>query len=396
VEWLEANATALGRRAPDLAIRLLRTVVNHPSVDADHRERLATRLTRLMSLLGGPPAAAAPPLPAREDDRWGAGRAPEEGTDPLQRPADTRADSTDRAGRPPQERTDQSRLGVGRGVGAPHVSGHPPGERTHHRQHPAASRAGQPEVAEVAGGALRVELLGPVRAWLGDREIALGSSRPRAVFAMLALRAGAVVRREELIAGVWGGGARATAHGSLHTYVSALRKALGPDRERGRASLLESVRSGYRLRLGPDRSDVAEFDRLREQARQQLEGGDPGGTMRTLDAALELCRGEPLSGLTGPFAPAQRPRLIEGRAAAREQRAEAGLAAGLPAEVVAELAALVGEAPLRERPRELLMLALHRSGRSAEALEAFREARRVLVAELGVEPGPGLRGVHEH
>src|SRR5215468_9289442 len=179
------------------------------------------------------------------------------------------------------------------------AAGHPSGQRTDRRQLAAVARAGMTDGAD---GALRVQLLGPVRAWRGNREVALGSSRPRAVFAMLAMRAGAVVRREELVAGVWGEEAPATAHGSLHTYVSALRKALEPERERGGASLLESARSGYRLRLDPQRSDVAEFDRLREQARRQLDGGDPGGAVRTLDRALELWRGEALSGVRGPFA----------------------------------------------------------------------------------------------
>jgi DNA-binding SARP family transcriptional activator len=361
VEWLLANATALGRRAPDLAVRLLRTVAEHPSADAGHRERLAARLAQLAVPPAQPPEAEAQHVPASEGDRRDPAGAPVVPVPVVTVPVSAAP------------------------VAAASVA--------------AAPVAAAPVVPVPVGavdGALRVQLLGPVRAWRGGREVRLGSSRPRAVFAMLAMRAGAVIPRQELVTGVWGEQPPATAHGSLHTYVSALRKALEPDRERGGASLLESVGSGYRLRLDPQRSDVAEFDRLREQARRQLDDGDPRGAMRALDRALELWRGEALSGVSGPFARAQRHRLTEGRTAAREQRAAAGLAAGLPAAVVAELAALVGEEPLRERPRELLMLALHRSGRSAEALEAFREARRVLLAELGVEPGPGLREMHEH
>ncbi|MEV1120352.1 BTAD domain-containing putative transcriptional regulator [Actinosynnema sp. NPDC049800] len=244
-------------------------------------------------------------------------------------------------------------------------------------------------------GALRVELLGTVRAWWGEREVELGSSRPRALFAMLALRSGGV-GRDELVAGVWGADAPPTAEGSVHTYVSTLRKALEPDRPRGvPARSLVSVGSGYRL-LVDGGLDVAAFESMRDQARRQLADGDPGAARRSLDEALALWRGEALAGLTGPFAEAQRRRLGEARTTARELRAEAALASGAHAEVVAELVDLVAEEPLRERARELLMLALHRSGRSAEALEVFRDARRVLVAELEVEPGRRLRAAHEH
>jgi DNA-binding SARP family transcriptional activator len=240
---------------------------------------------------------------------------------------------------------------------------------------------------------LRVELLGPVRAFSGEREVTLGSSRPRAVFAMLASRQNSVVSRAELIDGVWGENAPATAAGSLHTYVSTLRKSLEPDRGRGVAPrLLTSVGSGYRLRV--DRVDVAEFARLREQA-DALHGGDPQGARRTLDDALALWHGEALSGVGGPFAETERARLAELRAATEERRAEAGIAAGQHTEVVADLATLVREHPLRERLRELLMLALHRWGRNAEALAAYREARRTLIDELGIEPSPALRRLHD-
>jgi DNA-binding SARP family transcriptional activator/tetratricopeptide (TPR) repeat protein len=240
---------------------------------------------------------------------------------------------------------------------------------------------------------LRVKLLGPVRAFSGERELALGSSRPRAVFAMLASRQNSAVSRAELIDGVWGENAPATAAGSLHTYISTLRKSLEPDRSRGVAPLLlTSVGSGYRLRV--DRVDVAEFARLRGQANAIL-AGDPRGARQLLDDALALWHGEALSGIGGPFAEAERARLAELRAATEELRAEAGIAAGRPTEVVPDLAALVREHPLRERPRELLMLALHRSGRNAEALAAYREARQVLIAELGIEPSPTLRRLHD-
>jgi DNA-binding SARP family transcriptional activator/tetratricopeptide (TPR) repeat protein len=243
---------------------------------------------------------------------------------------------------------------------------------------------------------LRVALLGPVRAWSGDREVALGSSRPRAVFAMLATQLNSVVSRGELIDGVWGDGAPATAAGSLHTYISTLRKSLEPDRARGATPrLLTSVGSGYRLSICREHVDVAEFGRLREQAERLLADKDPHGALRTADKALALWQGEALSGVGGPFAEAERVRLGELRTATTELRADAGIAAGRHAEMVADLATLVREHPLRERPRELLMLAMHRCGRNAEALAAYREARQVLVDELGIEPSPALRRLHD-
>ncbi|MBW4720281.1 BTAD domain-containing putative transcriptional regulator [Saccharothrix obliqua] len=243
---------------------------------------------------------------------------------------------------------------------------------------------------------LRVALLGQVRAWAGEREVALGSARQRGVFAVLALRPGAVVRRDELIRAVWGDDAPATAEGSVYTYVSVLRKALEPERPRGVPSrLLESAGSGYRLVMDATASDVAAFEELRQQARRQLDSGVPEEAVRSLDEALALWHGTPLAGLDGPFARAYRARLGDARSAARELRAEAALATGAHRDVIAELGALVTEEPLREHARELLMSALHRAGRGAEALEVFREARRVLRDELDVEPGPGLRAAHE-
>ncbi|MEU4804570.1 BTAD domain-containing putative transcriptional regulator [Actinosynnema sp. NPDC023587] len=247
-----------------------------------------------------------------------------------------------------------------------------------------------------AGQPLRVALLGPVRAWSGGREVVLGSARQRGVFAVLASRPGSAVRRDELIRAVWGDDAPATAGGSVYTYVSVLRKALEPDRPRGTPSrLLESAGTGYRLVLDPGASDVAEFEALRQRARREFDSGAPEAALRSLDEALALWRGIPLAGVDGPFARSQRLRLGEARTAARELWAEAALAAGAHPEVIAELGALVTEEPLRERARELLMAALHRAGRGAEALEVFREARQVLRDELHVEPGPGLRAAHD-
>jgi DNA-binding SARP family transcriptional activator/tetratricopeptide (TPR) repeat protein len=243
---------------------------------------------------------------------------------------------------------------------------------------------------------LHVDVLGPVRALVGGREVPLGSARPRAVFAVLALRSERVVPRDDIIDGVWGDRVPATAVGSLHTYISALRTSLNPDRGRGAKScLLTSSRAGYWLHLDPRRLDAVGFAALREQGLAALASGDPVCAVQTLDAALAFWRGDALSGLPGPYAEGQRVRLGELHVATRELRAQAALAAGLHADVIGDLTTLVSEHPLREEPRVLLMLALHRCGRSSEALEKYREARHAWVTELGLDPGPALRSLHD-
>jgi len=221
---------------------------------------------------------------------------------------------------------------------------------------------------------VRVEVLGPVRAWRGPVELVLGPARQRAVFAVLALRAGRPVTRTELVSAVWGTDAPKSVAGNIHTYVSGLRRALAPDR-----ALLTSDAAGYRLNV-PD-VDAFQFERLVRHT-------------DALDTALAMWQGDPLSGLPGPFAERERSRLAELRLDALERRASAQLDAGAYDELRAELTALVREYPLRERFRELLMLALHHGGQRAEALEVYAEGRRVLAAELGVEPGATLRDLH--
>jgi DNA-binding SARP family transcriptional activator/DNA-binding CsgD family transcriptional regulator len=245
-------------------------------------------------------------------------------------------------------------------------------------------------------GRFRAALLGPPRAWLAQREVALGPARQRAVFAALALRANRTVTRAEIIDAVWGESPPASAEGSVYTYISGLRRNLEPQRSRrSTGDILISQGSGYALRLARDDLDVNSFDRLRELGQRQLADGDPHGAVATLNNALDLWRGEALTGVPGPFAEIHRGRLAELRVATIEQRAKAILDVGGHAELSAELATLITEYPLRESLRKLLMIALYRSDRHAEALEVFREARRVLVEELGIEPGTGLRRLHD-
>jgi DNA-binding SARP family transcriptional activator/tetratricopeptide (TPR) repeat protein len=232
--------------------------------------------------------------------------------------------------------------------------------------------------------ALQVSVLGPVRAWVGDREIDLGPGRQRAVFAVLAAHAGRRVGRDELITAVWGDAPPATAAGSVYTYVSGLRRALD-------AGILDSGSGGYLLRLEPARLDSGRFQQLRTAAAELLAAGDGPTAAVRLDEALNLWRGDAYATLAGPFLELDRQRLAELRLAAAEQRARILLDSGGDDGLVAELTGLVKDNPLHEPLHELLMLALHRAGRHAEALEVFRNARRTLVAELGIEPGPALR-----
>lgn len=244
---------------------------------------------------------------------------------------------------------------------------------------------------------VRVELLGRVRAFRGEVEADIGSGHRRAVLAVLALSPGRAVSRAELIDAVWGEHPPASASGSIYTYVSSLRHALDPDR-RGRSDrsgTVSSDGSGYALRVPPEAVDVHLFDAHRERAHALRAEGDLVGALAELDAALGLWRGEPLSGLPGPFAERHRARLTELRLATVERRAEIVLASGRHRELVAKLTDLVRDNPLRETPRALLMTALYLDNRAAEALEVYADARRALIERSGTEPSATLRGVRD-
>ncbi len=241
---------------------------------------------------------------------------------------------------------------------------------------------------------LRVELLGPPRAWLDDTELKLGPARRRAVFATLAARGGQTVSVGELIADVWGGSAPASATGSVHTYVSGLRGAI---RKAGGAAheVLRSSGSSYVLRLDREALDVRRSEQDALEARRLLANGDERGAAALLTTALGRWRGEAYSGVPGPFAEAERVRLTELQLTAVELRATALLDLGDHRELVAELTELVRRHPLRESLYEALMRALHAGGRQTEALTLYRDARQVLQTELRVEPGAPLRELHQ-
>ncbi|NUR57445.1 MAG: SARP family transcriptional regulator [Catenulispora sp.] len=243
---------------------------------------------------------------------------------------------------------------------------------------------------------LSVRVLGPLRARLDGREVELGPPRQQALFAVLALRAGRVVDRDDLVDAVWGVEGPGNPVGGVHTYVADLRRRFEPGRpRRSTGTVLVSRGSGYRLNLRPDRLDANEFERLRTAARRAGADGDPAAQAAHLDAALALFDGSALAGVPGPFAQAQRVVWAERRQHAVADRLAAVLAQGRAEEVVADLRALAQEHPLRERIWSLLMLALYRCGRKADALDAYDQARTVSAEELGLDPGQELRDLRQ-
>ncbi|MFJ6215550.1 AfsR/SARP family transcriptional regulator [Streptomyces sp. NPDC092296] len=242
---------------------------------------------------------------------------------------------------------------------------------------------------------MQFQVLGPLQARRSSQEIELGPPQQRALLAVLLRRAGRPIGLQEMVEGVWGEDSPPNAVAAVRTYVSRLRGVLEPDRKsRAAASLLVSVADGYALRLPPEAVDAVRFEQGVAEAGRARAAGDAAGCQQAAAAALGLWRALPLPGLPGPSADAWRRRLEELRCTALELRLGAEIDLGRHREAVAELADLVIEQPLRERFRTLLMLALYRSGRQAEALAAYADARRLLVAELGVEPGPELTGLH--
>ncbi|GHA58949.1 SARP family transcriptional regulator [Streptomyces tauricus] len=242
---------------------------------------------------------------------------------------------------------------------------------------------------------LRFQLLGPLRAWRGTTELDLGQMQQRVVLAVLLLHADSPVGRDQLVDAVWGWAVPARAANLLQRHVSGLRRVLEPDRPpRAPSGLLAWTEAGYLLTPGPAQLDVRTFDGLIEQAHTARAEGDRAKTSEALHAALDLWHGRLCEGLTGPLVDAERDRLAERRLSVLEERIEVDLSLGDDFDLVGEIHRLTVEHPLREGFHGLLMLALHRAGRQAEALEAFRRARRLLRDELGIEPGQRLRRLH--
>lgn len=240
---------------------------------------------------------------------------------------------------------------------------------------------------------LRFAVLGPVRAWRGTDEVDLGSPQQRTVLAALLLAEGAQVSAGELIDAVWGMRAPASAAGTLRTYVHHLRKALASAGET--VPVIQSVGRGYQLHVSRDDVDVGVFQRLFSRAERAHDAGNVREAAEYLREGLGLWQGSALSGARGDFADTQRHRLGEQRLSACAMLMRADIELGSHVQAAGTLTGLVREHPLDERFRELLMLALYRSGRQAVALATYREAQALLADELGVDPGPGLQAMHQ-
>jgi DNA-binding SARP family transcriptional activator len=231
---------------------------------------------------------------------------------------------------------------------------------------------------------LDFRILGPLEVASNGTVLRISGQRQRALLALLLLHRGEVLSTDRLVDGLWGESPPRTVTTSLQNMISQLRKLVGPD-------LLLTKPPGYVLRIEPDALDLSRFERLVAQARQ-LEPAERAALLRD---ALALWRGEPLVDLTfEPFAESELPRLEELRLAALEERIDADLELGRHTDVIPELETLVRRHSLRERLRLQLMLALYRADRQGDALQAYQEARRALVGELGIEPSRALQDLH--
>ncbi|MEU5369168.1 BTAD domain-containing putative transcriptional regulator [Streptomyces sp. NPDC005951] len=235
----------------------------------------------------------------------------------------------------------------------------------------------------VTADALRFTVLGPVRAWRGSELLSSGSPQQRALLTALLLREGRTATAGELIDAFWGEDPPSQALATIRTYASRLRKILGQD-------TLVSESGGYAIRIDRGALDLTLAQDLTAEAEKARAAGDRCQARTLITKVLGLWDGEALASVPGPYADNQRTRLEEWRLQLTETRLDLDLEVGCHAEAVSELTALTAAHPLRERLRELLMVALYRSGRQAEALAVYADTRRLLAEELGVDPRPEL------
>ncbi len=233
---------------------------------------------------------------------------------------------------------------------------------------------------------MRYRLLGPLEV-IGDdgSSVTLAGGRERVLLATLVLGANQVVSTDRLVDALWGEEPPATAANALQVHVSKLRKKLA---EAGAGDVITRAAQGYVLQTGPGDVDLDEFEQLVGAA-----AADPAGVSKNLGKALALWQGPALADVSSDLLAGEKTRLEEFRLLALEKRIDADLALGRHAELVGELEGLVQADPLREGPRRQLMLALYRSGRQADALATYREAREFLAEELGIDPGAELQAL---
>ncbi|MFI5619564.1 AfsR/SARP family transcriptional regulator [Streptomyces sp. NPDC051567] len=252
---------------------------------------------------------------------------------------------------------------------------------------PAAPGGESPDASAAAGS--RFSVLGPIRAWRGAEPLPSGTPQQRALLAVLLLCDGRTATAPELIDAIWGEDPPQQALATIRTYASRLRKVLDP-------GLLVTESGGYAVRLRSAATlDLCVARDLAADAERARAAGDRARARTLLARALDLWDGEPLAGVPGPAAATERIRLVEWRLQLLETRLDLDLEVGHHAGAVSELTALTAAHPLRERLRELLMLALYRSGRQAEALAVYADTRRLLADELGVDPRPELSSLQQ-
>ena len=235
-------------------------------------------------------------------------------------------------------------------------------------------------------------ILGPLEVFDDGRAVPLGRVKQRALLGLLLLHPNETLSTDRLIDELWGERPPASAANALHARVSRLRRALAGHNGSASAELVVTRERGYELRLDPERLDSHRFERLVAEGRSELAAGRRERAVSAFERALSLWRGAPLADLADePFAQSEIARLGDLRVVALEQLFEARLALGRHADVVGQLETLIGEHPYREGLRAQLMLALYRCDRQADALQAYQDARRTLIEELGIEPGERLR-----
>jgi DNA-binding SARP family transcriptional activator/tetratricopeptide (TPR) repeat protein len=238
-----------------------------------------------------------------------------------------------------------------------------------------------------------MRLLGPTEVLRYGQAVDLPGGRARSLLVLLALQVGGVISSDTLVDDLWGERPPSSAKTLLHGFVSRLRTVLEPDRDKGSTgSILETVGAGYRLTTDPETVDVNRFRRLLDEARSL----SVKQRVSTLETALKLWRGPALADFAyEPFAQRAITSLDELRVGASEDLVDGKLELGRHGEVIPALEELISAHPYRERLRGQLMLALYREGRQADALEVFEKTRRVLLEELGIDPGHALRDLEE-
>ncbi|MCX4706093.1 BTAD domain-containing putative transcriptional regulator [Streptomyces sp. NBC_01373] len=242
---------------------------------------------------------------------------------------------------------------------------------------------------------LRIEVLGPLRAWQGGTPLDLGPVKRQAVLAALLLRQGAVVSHDQLLDSVWGSQPPGSGHKVLASHVNPLRRALDAEGTRPTESLIRSGKGWYRFLADDVRLDVADLTERGDEALRTKAFGDLATATNQLSGALALFQGEPLANLPGPYAQAERERLLERRRTLRLARLESLVLLGRFTDALDDLAALSASDPYDESLLALRMRALYGCERQAEALNAYQDMRVRLRDELGVDPGEELRRVYE-